>query len=356
MATIVPGVACPKCYSPMSPCGSDSGKKRYKCLNPECGIKTVTPKRLKDNSETNSDKTIEDSFWEYKDKNEREDVHWKSFVNIAEQHQDARSKLSTSQETAEIEFTCNSKYFAVMFSSDWHLGSVATDYTAFRDSHDFLLQADNLYMVTCGDLIDNFRKFRSLQAIFSQVLSPNEQGEMLRSLVIEYADKKKWLAACWGNHDIEWDENNFGDSWQKRLLGQHFVYFNGKGFIKIKVKNTDLEYGIGLSHYFNGKSIHNPTHSLVRAYKDDYGAANPDVIVQGDKHNYSYQWFQQYDSALNGHPCHYIQVGTFKVDDGYSKRFWGAGQIGLPTVVFNTETHETDWFQTPEKAVQFMED
>ena len=290
-------------------------------------------------------------FWEYLDKNEKENVSWREFFDIARKHQSLNKRLSTSQDKAVVQVETKKPYFAIVFTADWHGGSISTDYKAMEHYFDLILRND-LHIITLGDLNDNFRKFRSLEAIFSQVLSPKQQMEMLRSLVEEFAEKRKWIAACWGNHDVSWDEKNFGQSPVKQLLGKHFVYFNGKGLLELRI--NDQIYKIAMSHVFPGRSIYNPTHSLIRALKQDFGASNPDVIVQGDKHNYSYQWFTNFSPDWEGHPCHFIQVGTFKVDDGYSKRFWSKGQIGLPVILFDANSHESHWFQTPEMALKFL--
>jgi len=292
-----------------------------------------------------------DEFWTYLDKNRKEEVNWRELFNLAENHQSINLKLSSAQEVARVKVHTDRRYFAVVFTADWHGGSVATDYKMLRHYLDLILQND-LHIITLGDLNDNFRKFKSLEAIFSQALNPAQQMELLASIVKEFAARRKWLAACWGNHDVSWDEKNFGQSPVKTLLGKHFVYFNGKGLLKLKV--NDQEYNIGMSHVFRGHSMYNPTHALIRAIKQDFGAANVDVVAQGDKHNYSYQWFNPFGELFGGRPCHFIQVGTFKTEDGYSKRFWGKGEIGLPTILFDSRSHESHWFQTPEMALKFM--
>lgn len=263
------------------------------------------------------------------DKKTEEDVDWRDMLDTIRAMQKTHNKLSTSQDEATIQLP--DKKNIIIFSADWHLGSVATDYDMFRENIELLLSTENCYLVTVGDVIDNFRRFYSLEAVFSQVASPKMQTQILRAIYDELTAKHKWLAGCWGDHDVKWDETAFGQSPVKEMLSKKIVYFNGKGILNLKL--GEEKYEIVLSHKLMGNSIYNPNHPQIRESK--WYHPNADVIVSAHKHNPAIQILYEYGKRK----C-FVQVGTFKVDDGYSKRFWEKGIIGVPALVFHNDRHE----------------
>jgi len=319
-----------------------NGSQRWYCI--------ACNKSYTDNTEQKEDTTV----WEYLNKNVKEKVPLNDFFDLAHKHQKLHQDLSQSQDIAKIKFTTDENWIAIVFSADWHFGSVSVDYKSL-EAHLKTIIDNPLYLITVGDLNDNFRRFRTLQPVLSQIFSPKEQAEFLRALIPEMSGK--WLAATWGNHDIEFDEQLYGESPIKELLSKHFAYFNGKGILELQI-NKEI-YRIGMSHYFKGHSIYNPTHSLIRAIKDDFGPL-VQVVVQGHKHQHAYQFFNKYEVAKElgytelGGELHLLHVGTFEVDSGYSKRFWGKGQIGVPVLLFNSNQHEIVWFPKVDQALRYL--
>jgi len=263
------------------------------------------------------------------DKKRAENINWREWFDNLQKRQELHQKTSSSQDEATVKIETEKK-IAVVFSADWHMGSVSVDYKELQHNLDTILNTDRVYMITVGDLIDNFRSFRSLQPILSQIASPKEQRIILSSILNEFIQKKKWIAACWGNHDIERDERLYGESTIKNLLSEHLIYFNGKGTLNLIVGKE--KYIIRLSHEFKGHSIYNPNHPMNRELK--WNAPFADVIVGAHRHQPAVQWFYEY-----GKPKCLIQVGTFQTDDGYAKRWWTPGIIGVPTVVFHPDKH-----------------
>jgi len=327
------------------------GKEHYNKYLQEYGSKPFhindPNKKLKELVAADDEREFDKTLWEYIDKKKPEIPDWRDYVSVAEEHQSLQSRSTGSQDIGHIKFQTKERYIKVVISADWHGGSICTDYKQLKYYLEFILK-NKLYMITVGDLIDNFRRFRSLQAVFQQCLTPNEQATFLAGVIREFAKHKLWLAACWGNHDVAFDESIYGKSPVKEMLNKNFMYFNGKGLLYLHV--NDQVYKIGMSHFFAGSSIYNPTHSQIRAMREHFANVSPDVIVAGHKHQYAYQWFQPYP---NDNPMHFVQVGTFKLDDGYSKRYWKVGQIGLPTFLLDSEKHSVIWMQTPEDAMKF---
>ena len=264
------------------------------------------------------------------DKKRAERIDWREWFDNLEARQAFHQRTSSSQDEATIRIDTDKKIY-LAFSGDWHMGSLSISYDELRYNLQTILDTDRVYIVTVGDLVDNFRSFRSLQPILSQIVTPRDQGTILQAILDEFLRKKKWLAACWGNHDIERDEKIYGESPIKNLLSKNLVYFNGKGTLNLIV--GEQKYVIRISHYFKGYSIYNPNHSMNRELK--WYAPFADVIVGAHKHQPAIQTFYSY-----GKRKVLIQVGSFQTDDGFSKRFWTKGIIGVPTVVFRPDRHE----------------
>lgn len=265
----------------------------------------------------------------FMDKKKSENIDWREWFDNLQQRQELHQRTSASQDEATIKIDTDKK-IAVCFSADWHTGSVSSDYMELRENLEFLLGTERVYMITVGDLINNFRKFYSLQPILSQLISPKEQVTVLESILLEFLEKKKWLAACWGNHDVERDEKLYGESTVKNLLSKHIVYFNGKGNINLIV--GDQTYKIRMAHKFKGYSMHNPNHPQGRELKQF--APDSDVVVSAHLHQPASQNFYMY-----GQPKCLIQTGTYDLDDGWSKRWFTRAVIGIPTVVFYPDKH-----------------
>lgn len=284
-------------------------------------------------------------LWEYLDKKEAQPLDRKRITELAEAHREVKSSLKTQQQSATIRFN-EERAIGIVLSADWHFGSAATDYKALEAHHDFILNSKHLYLVTVGDLIDNFINFRNVSAILGQVLPPNLQHAWLRALVKEYAERRKWLAAVWGNHDVEWDEKGLGFSRVAELLGERFVYFNEKGDLKITLFNTTYQFI--LAHYLAGKSIRDKNWSQKRAKQEYYPDA--DVIVSGHTHDPGYALDWRF-----GKVTHYVNVGAFKINDTYTMRNWSPGIVYTPVMVLHSGEKHIEIFQRPEAAEAYID-
>lgn len=282
------------------------------------------------------------AIWECLDKNKAEKVDWRKLPQISKQHREIKKKVSSSQTTANVKVTTDDDWYGVVFSSDWHFGSSSCDVDSLMYHIDNVLNGP-FHLITCGDLIDNFKQFKNVSAILQQEMSPKEQGIFLAGVIDEMNEKKKLIAGCWGNHDDDFDGRIGASPEARRLIGNKSVFFNGKGVLNLTI-NKNIKYSISLAHHWSGKSIYNPTHGQMRSYKDFYPA---DVIVGAHTHNFSYQYISMYDIATKmpdigfGGYAHLIQLGTFKTgEDEYSLKYFNRGREGVPVVLFNTKKRE----------------
>lgn len=327
-----------------------TGKKRsdYSAQSTPPKTSVVSAPQVSDIDTESIGKTV----WEYVDKKVKKDVSLKDFFKLALAKQKLHEDLSTSQDVGRVNFKTPNQYIAIMFSADWHFGGCSVDYQQLEAYLDLVLNTPNLYLITVGDLIDNFVNFKNVMPILSQLWSPKEQAEWLSLVIQQYKEKGKWIASCWGNHDIERDEKILGSSTIKQRLGENFIYFNNKGILMLNV--NDIKYSILLSHKFAGHSMYNPNHSQGRAYREDFPA---DVVVSAHIHQAAYQKNYRYMPARElgmefGGECHYVQVGTFNTNDGHSKRYYGKGHLKQPILLFNSIEKEILYFDSPEIAVR----
>lgn len=278
------------------------------------------------------------------DKKVKEDVDWRDWLTHMKEHQVLSKKGDTFQDEATIRITPNERGKAgVCVSADWHLGSLFTDYDLLQKNLELILNTDYIYQITVGDLNHNFRKFRSVLCIVTQIASPKEQGMLLSLILKEFVAKKKWLCATWGNHDVSMDEQLYGQSIVADLLGEHFPYFNGKGRLNLLV--GEQKYIIEMSHFFPGHSILNPNHAQGRQLR--HYSPDADVIVQGHIHDPACQWYN-----YNGRRINLVQVGSPATDDNYFKRFWRASVPGVPMVAFNANRHESTIYPSLEEYLE----
>ncbi len=288
----------------------------------------------------------------FKDKKEGE-TNWREWLEFLVENQKLHKKSSFSQDVANIEIKTD-KPVGVVYSSDWHLGSESIEYNRFLEDMEFLLAHDNLKLALVGDLIDNFTQFKNVLAVTQQLISPKQQRRILESLIEELVEKDKLIISGYGNHDVEFDERIIGHSFVQDILSKSVPYFNGKGIMKLKV--GDVEYTNLILHKTRYNSFIHALHGAKREYQLTFPA---DVVVCGDKHLSGFEEYIHYGMAKDagmgfGGETFLIRLGTYKTDCGYSKRYWGKGNIRTDCVVYFPKDKMKKRFSTAEDAVIYM--
>jgi len=289
----------------------------------------------------------------FPDKKEGE-IHWREVIEVAKKQQKIHHKNQWTQDSCTIDLSNATEPVAVVYSADWHLGSLATDYDTWQADIEYLMNTPRLYIASAGDLTENMRKFYTVAPILAQVIQPDIQEAMLRNLVIELVSKNKLLLAGAGNHDVEFDEKLMGSSNVEKIISRLVPFFNGKGLAKIKVGNQ--EYTNLILHKTRYNSFLNELHGAKREYQLTFPA---DVVVTAHTHKPAWELYYHYEMAAElglgiGPYSYLVKTGTYKVDDPYSKRFWTKGVIGLPTIVYHQDHREMVIFRTANQAVTYM--
>jgi len=281
-------------------------------------------------------------------------LDWREMIRAAITQQDIIRRNSWSQDACKVEVP-TSDPIAVAYTSDEHLGSIATDYTAWLDDIDFLLNTPGLYAVSAGDMIENQRAFKTVSAVINQIIPPDLQEEIVREITLELFVKNKLLAAGAGNHDTEFCERLYGKSNVEKIISRLVPFFNGKGAMELTVGNQKYTHLIIHKTRFN--SFLNALHGAKREYQLTLPA---DVVVTAHTHKPAFEMYYQYEMASEigmgiGPYSLLIKTGTYKTEDAYSKRYWTKGVIGTPTVVYMPDRREMTVFRTAREAVTYME-
>ncbi len=310
-------------------------------------------KRGEENTKIEEEITVKSEFEiEFVDKKKGE-VDWREWGQHLKDSQKLYEKASFSQDVAKVKIKTD-KPIGVVYSADWHLGSRGTNYAKFFEDIEFILSQDNLKLALVGDLIDNFNSFKNVLAVHQQLISPKAQKKVLESLLTELFEKDKIICSGYGNHDVEWDEKVIGQSIIQDMLSKNVPYFNGKGILMLEV--GDQKYSNLLMHKTRYSSFLNALHGSKREFQLHFPA---DVVVSAHTHRGGFEEYIHYEDAravgLNiGGEIFLIQLGTYKIDCGYSKRYWKSGVLQADTVVYFPDVNLKKRFRTANDAVTFM--
>jgi hypothetical protein len=235
---------------------------------------------------------------------------YEDWVQWARHKQVLKEKASNHQGNASIEILAKEDVI-VLPLADLHLGSIGADYTLFMELTDLILNEPNVYFVLVGDVIDNFVKFvKNVAPMHAQVMSPKEQLLFFASWVDKVLHKL--LFATWGNHE-EFTERQTGLNPVQEILASRTVFFDGIGVADVRI--GDNVYKIAATHRTRFYSNINLTHGLKQLARRDLPEC--DVYIGADKHEPAYEC-----APVGGKVKHFIQTGTLKVDDAYSRRYY----------------------------------
>ena len=276
-------------------------------------------------------------------RSEERRFNWREWTPAIQSMQKLKKAAGWSQTEATVKIKTD-RPVIIQFLSDLHLGSYGVNYDAFKALTDYILSTPNLYVMLLGDEVDFFHKnFPSAEAIFSQVMSPEEQVMFFESWLEEIKDKG--LCITWGNHSEAWAEKiGFGISFLKDIKAKIAPYFNGIGKARIFV--NDIEYIFVLSHFFKGFSMYNPLHGVFNAARM---VTDGDIFAQGHIHEPAIGKIYIRGKQTTGLRC-----GSIKVDDNYGRRYFTPHtlKVDYPSVVLNHEYKDANPFFDGESALQ----
>lgn len=302
-----------------------------------------------------TEKDLSDFVTIFHDKREKKDVNWRELLRVAQINQKVKGDLSDTQTSADVTID-TSEPIIVTLQGDWHLGHAAVQYDQWSRDIELIIETPGVFMIDLGDSYNNMRTFKTLSAVLSQVLPPDMQAAMFKSIVDELTSRGKLLAKVDGNHDAEFDERIFGEQLQSYLLANMKApRFPNRGLLNLHVgKET---WRLLLFHKSRFRSIINPTHGAIREYQMDFPA---DIVAGGHDHVpaasivYSNMRAATVGAGFGGESF-LIKVGTYQHDtSGFGYRYFHDG--GIPvffSVVFDPSNRKKYLFSDLGDAISW---
>jgi len=268
---------------------------------------------------------------------------WKEFLAVAKEKNRLNKKSSWTQTEANITLNTKKDWIIIQPLSDTHIGSMGTDYKKFEEYTEFIKKNSQIYTCLLGDMTDHFVNFRNMAAVHGQVLSPQEQRNVFESWVTEIQDKI--LFATWCNHS-EFEEKQTGFNSIKYILERKAIYFNGIGVCNLKVNNNT--YSFCATHKTRYFSSFNITHGLLQLARKD--VQGKDIYIGADKHEPGLT-----QTPVGGKITTLIQLGTLKVDDTYSRRYFSfKTNPEMPCIAVSSKEKRIVPFTYLQDAIDFI--
>ena len=265
----------------------------------------------------------------------------------------AKAGTALHKATAQIRqgteiFIKSARPIMVANMADFHLGGAGCDHAQWADDYEYLLATPDLYAVFNGDLIENCISFPDQRGVVTQVLSPEEQDELIFQALEALEQKHKVLAVTAGNHDHLRDARLVGRSFMAKSCSRLSIpFFHGYGVITLLVgKNRDTaqRYTLTASHTGLGNSIYNKVHGAARLWMRTL----TDIVFTAHKHQPCIS--QDYE---HGRVRVLAQAGTLNTEAEYAHyKYKGGGVAAWPTVVLRPDRHHIDVYMTPRAAVE----
>jgi len=237
---------------------------------------------------------------------EMQGMDWREMIEKVRGMQDLKKAISKTNHNPVIEMHSDAPICIVPLA-DFHIGSYGTDYAHLERITDELLNTHNLYTILVGDELDLTIKLRSIPEIFSGAMTPEQQVAFCESWMTTIKDKV--IASIAGNHDLP-AYQQAGINAHKQIFAKFVPY--SPGIMHIQLRLNDVEYNIAGNHFFRGYSMYNKTHGQKRFSREQYPEG--DIYIAGHTHQPAYTWEIEHNKEKL-----YINTGTLKVDDEYSK-------------------------------------
>jgi len=235
----------------------------------------------------------------------------------------------------------------IFMSSDWHLGHLQCDISGFKRAFKAVCDINKLFILTNGDLSQNFVSHATRHPVFQQAIPPEAQQRLAICMLEDLQSKNKLLGVvASGEHDLR-DENIVGESSLKQRFRELKIpVFRNRAFIRLQIGKNKVkcEVPILAIHKSRYGSILNKLHSAAREYQLDIPAH---VILTSHRHTPAHSVvslldrLHGYTTALSkecnwpvvlGGKAIFIQTGSFQRDD-FSYSFWGSDTTGgWPTI------------------------
>lgn len=289
-------------------------------------------------------------------------VRYEDVFRVAKELQGIKKQAAYRSEKTYLDLRHADGPIGMVYSSDWHLGSLGCDYDQMQKDLDFLFATPNIGLATVGDLKDNFGSFKNVAAIHSQAFAGDLQNLVLEDIATRLVQANKLWIITWDNHSVEFDERVIGYEaanfiWREGVRQNKVIALEGEGFVELHIGETFYTHMI--VHQSRFSSMWNKLHGNKRLYQMRFPAH---VIATGHTHSPDFEQYTHYELGEEmgydfGGRSYLVKTGTYKTKDNYSQRYFGQPSIGTPTIVYfpmpqNQRKHLC--FPTAEDAVRYM--
>jgi hypothetical protein len=248
------------------------------------------------------------------------------------------------RDEVEIKVQTRGLPFMLMPLSDLHIGAEGVDYQSLKKHFDFI-KNNPIYTVLVGDLADNFSPIKHPTAMKDDVIQPTDQWAVARSFFKEY--ENKILAVVSGNHD-EWTGAVGIDIYRWLTEDLNIPLLKGGGALRLNI--DDDQFKVRLWHRIARlNSQFNYTHAGKQALR--LAGDDSDVIITGDKHLGAVEQTHIGDKKRT-----IVQLGTFKVEDEYSRSqgFVQQPRPFYPVFMFFPQTHNIEAVENLDQAEELI--
>jgi len=301
----------------------ENGDKKVKTIY---SLKIIKPA----NSETEQQSSIGET--------NLDNYSWKDIIVLAEKNKEMLNSVRNDKFEITKIFDTDSNIL-ILFSADWHMGANGTNYNALKNDMEKVIDTENVYIISVGDEIEN------MNPTFGNKLPPSEQiipreleNAFFKGLLTELINKNKILAACWGNHDAEFDERTIGYAVKRYLIDGSNIYLPYGGFVNLQL--NDINYRFRMTHNYKGSSIYNPNHSNIRSLKEKSIVQIDDNILQGidaDIQAHGHIPAMQYYPFGNKHVI-LVKTGTYLEYNAFGARYFeSVNGLNFPCFILNSK-------------------
>jgi len=231
--------------------------------------------------------------------------------------------------------TDKNKIFLWMMG-DMHLGHIDFQERVFKHYLHWVLKDDNRYILGMGDYLEAVIPTAMPQAMWEQIMTPEEQINKLLQLLEPVKDRIIGLLT--GNHELRiYFKTNIDPT---KLLCEHLgcMYLGHGGYLAVKV--NDINYRIALFHGYG--SAESRSYHLKKVI-ERAGVDDADIVAIGHCHQLHHEVWPRW-RIINGRVTkkliHGVRTGGFLRYPDYAKRLlYPPSIVGSPIVVLYAKRH-----------------
>lgn len=270
----------------------------------------------------------------------------RSYIDIVDQIRSVQKyKKLTSVSQDEATWNPNPQYpnlpIALCWMPDIHFGSLDTDYDFLERHLDVITTTPNMFVAFGGDLSDNYNVVKHPTGIWGDGVTPEDQFAGLADKLTELDDAKKISAITWGNHD-EFSAMAGINPFSVFIRNVSCpLFWDGGGVLTINIGNQSYRGGMRHTHW--GVSKLNPTNSPKRMLQ--FWRGDLDFACVGHVHTAAGE-----DFTFAGQQRIAVVGGTYKLLDGFSKRWIGDAQPAGYTILLYPDRKHMQLCRYPEDA------